>query len=460
MSFPHNRREFLKSAGLGVGSLGLGAQFPGCSSSEQSGAESAAPAAGRPNIVLIMADDLGYETLGCYGGTSYKTPNLDDLARSGLRFNHAYAQPLCTPTRLQLMTGQYNFRNWQAFGILDPNEKTFGHMMQAAGYKTCIAGKWQLYSYNPPDFMPEWRGKGMRGEQAGFDDYFLWHAEHTEDKGSRYANPKILDNGEYLEDTEGQYGPDLYAAHINAFMEQHRDDPFFVYYPMALTHGPFNPTPNSSEWATGDRLQNDPRFFKDMVEYMDIVVGRVVKKIDELGLRERTLILYYGDNGSPREVESQKGEQVVTGGKGYMTDAGTRVPLIANWQGVCPPGRVSDDLVDSTDFIPTMIEATGAKPLDGMLLDGQSFLPQVRGEPGKPREWVLVDHNPHPGWDKERFRHERFARDQRFKLYGDGRLFDISADVLEEKEIPGGEGSPEAQAAREKLQAVLDRMRK
>ncbi|MEX2303523.1 MAG: sulfatase-like hydrolase/transferase, partial [Bryobacterales bacterium] len=343
MPFTHNRRDFLKSAGLGAGALGL-AHLSGCSSSEQSVAESGPPATGRPNIVLIMADDLGYETLGCYGGTSYKTPNLDELARTGLRFNHAYAQPLCTPTRVQLMTGQYNFRNWQAFGILDPNEKTFGHMMQAAEYKTCIAGKWQLYSYNPPDFMPEWRGKGMRGEQAGFDDYFLWHAEHTEDKGSRYANPKILDNGKFLEDSEGQYGPDLYVEHINAFMEQRRDEPFFVYYPMALTHGPFNPTPNSPEWATGDRLQNDPRFFKDMVEYMDIAVGRVVKKIEELGLRERTLILYYGDNGSPREVESQKGETVVAGGKGYMTDAGTRVPLIANWQGVCPPGRVTDDL--------------------------------------------------------------------------------------------------------------------
>lgn len=451
-----NRRDFLKTAGLGAGALGLGAQFSGCSPSGGLGPESAG--AERPNIVLIMADDLGYETLGCYGGTSYKTPNLDELARTGLRFNHAYAQPLCTPTRVQLMTGQYNFRNWVAFGILDPNEKTFGHMMQAAGYETCISGKWQLFSYNPPDFLPEWRGKGMRGENAGFDDYFLWHAEHTEDKGSRYAKPTILDNGTYVEDTDDQYGPDLYTEHINSFMEQHRDEPFFVYYPMALTHGPFNPTPNSPEWESGDRLENDPRFFGDMVEYMDVVVGRIVAKLDELGLRERTLILFYSDNGSPREVESRMGDDVIQGGKGYLTDAGTRVPLIANWQGVCPPGRVIDDLVDSTDFIPTMIEATAAKPLNGTVLDGRSFLPQIRGEAGNPREWVLVDHDPHPGWDKEKFTHERFARDQRFKLYGDGRLFDIPADVLEERAIPAGEGGPEAQAAREKLQEVLDRM--
>jgi arylsulfatase A-like enzyme len=299
----------------------------------------------------------------------------------------------------------------------------------------------------------------MRGEQAGFDEYYLWHAEHTEDKGSRYADPTILDNGRFLEDTKGKYGPDLYTEYINGFMERHRDEPFFVYYPMALTHGPFNPTPLSAEWESGDRLQNDPRFFKDMVEYMDVVVGRIVAKIDALELRERTLILFYGDNGSPREVESRLGEQVVEGGKGYLTDAGTRVPLIANWQGVCPPGRVIGDLVDSTDFIPTMVEATGAKPVEDMVLDGQSFLPQVRGEAGTSREWVLVDHDPHPGWDKEKFTHERFARDQRFKLYGDGRLFDVSEDVLEEHPLAAGQGG-EAEQAREKLQAVLDRMHK
>jgi arylsulfatase A-like enzyme len=236
---------------------------------------------------------------------------------------------------------------------------------------------------------------------------------------------------------------------------------------MALTHGPFNPTPLSAEWESGNRLQNDPRFFKDMVEYMDVVVGRIVAKIDELGLRERTLILFYGDNGSPREVESSIGNMVIHGGKGYLTDAGTRVPLIANWKGVCPPGRVTDDLVDSTDFIPTIIEAanTGTAKwfstteFNTRALDGRSFLPQVRGEEGTPREWVLVDHDPHPGWDKEKFKHERFARDQRFKLYGDGRLFDISEDVLEEHPLEAGQGG-EAEQAREKLQAVLDRMQK
>ncbi|MGS0525275.1 sulfatase-like hydrolase/transferase [Zobellia nedashkovskayae] len=101
----------------------------------------------RPNIILIMVDDLGYEGIGSYGGTSYNTPNIDKLAATGMQFNQAYAQPLCTPTRVKLMTGQYNFRNWEAFGILNPKQKTFGHIMQDAGYATCMVGKWQLQSY-------------------------------------------------------------------------------------------------------------------------------------------------------------------------------------------------------------------------------------------------------------------------------------------------------------------------
>lgn len=439
-----SRRKFLKAAGLGAA-----AALAGCSSARRDN---------RPNIVLIMADDLGYECLGCYGGTSYKTPHLDELARTGILFQHAYAQPLCTPTRLQLMTGQYNFRNWKAFGIMDPDEKTFGPMMQQAGYKTCLAGKWQMWSYNPPDYEPEWRAKGMKIEDAGYDEYCVWHAFHTEDKGSRYADPTIYENGTLHQEMKGKYGPDVFCNYINGFMERHREQPFFVYYPMALTHPPFNPTPHSEDWNSGDRLRNDRKYFKDMVEYMDVIVGRIVSKIDELGLRENTLILFYSDNGTLRGVKSTVGGSEVEGGKGLATDAGTRVPLIANWKGVAPGGRVLDDLVDSTDFMPTIAGMAGARFPEGVTIDGKSFLPQLRGEKGNPREWVLVHHDPRPGWDKDGYTLVRFARDQRFKLYSDGKLYDVPADLLERSPIPPGQGGPEAEAARKKLQAVLDTM--
>ncbi len=240
-------------------------------------------------------------------------------------------------------------------------------------------------------------------------------------------------------------------------MERHRDEPFFVYYSMALTHGPFQSTPHSEDWQK-DRYRNDPSYFGDMVEYMDTVIGRIVDKLDELGLREDTLLLFLGDNGSPREVTSRLGGTEIRGGKGLSTDAGTRVPLVASWKGTAPPGAVCDDLVDCSDFLPTLMALAGMDLPEGEVFDGRSFLPQLRGEPGDPREWIFAHHDPLPGWGKEDYSLQRWAQDKRWKLYDGGHLFDVRADVLEERLILPGEGSPEAAAARRKLQPVLDRM--
>lgn len=408
-------------------------------------------AADRPNVVLILADDLGFECLSGNGSTSYKTPNLDKLAAEGVKFTHAYAQPLCTPTRLQLMTGQHNFRNWMAFGLMNPKERTFGHMMQDAGYKTVIAGKWQFWSYDGPG-ESERRGKGKRIQDAGFDEYSVWHAWHTEDKGSRYANPVIFEDGRIRPDTKGKYGEDLWLDFLGRFMERHRNEPFFAYYPMALTHGPFNLTPGSTDWESGDRLKDDPKNYADMVEYMDGCVGRLLAKIDGLGLRSKTLVLFYADNGTPREIKSSWKGKPVQGGKGLTTNLGMHVPLIASWPGVAKAGSVCRDLVDSTDFIPTICEATGVKKLPGAV-DGRSFLPQIKGEKGSPREALFSHYDPHPGC-KVDYKPTRFAWDHQWKLYMDGRLFDYVADPDEKKPV---EGQPEV---RKKLQSVLDEMAK
>lgn len=417
----------------------------------------------RPNVVLIMADDLGMEALGSYGGISYQTPNLDRLAEEGVRFDDAHAVPLCTPTRVALMTGKYNFRNWLAFGILDPKARTFGHWFSEAGYKTCISGKWQLRSYNPPEYQPEWRNKGMRPEDSGFDEYFLWHTEHTEDKASRYAEPRIQSNGTYVKGTKDKYGPDLYVDYINAFIEKNAETPFFVYYPMALTHGPFNPTPDSDSWLRGDRLKSDPdKYFGDMVAYMDRMIGRIDSKLEELNIRDNTILIFYGDNGTPREVTSKMRDgRTIQGGKGENNRRGTHVPLIVNWPEGQAGGRVVSDLVDTTDFIPTLLEAARIPLPKDEIFDGHSFLPQVKGKKGNPREWVFIHHDPLPGHNKKGRSISRWIQDKQYQLFdetGYNDFFEFTTDPELLHPINLRNASDEVKAVHAKLAAALATM--
>ena len=426
----------------------------------------------RPNIVLIMSDDLGYEAIGANGGTSYATPVLDSMATTGARFENAHVQPLCTPTRVQLMTGKYNFRNYIGFGLIAPDEITFGHIFSEAGYKTCISGKWQLHSYNPPDEMPEMRSKGQKIEDAGFDEFCVWHPHHTEDKGSRYKDPIIYENGKFLENTQGEYGEDIFADYIIDFMERNQDDPFFVYFPMALTHRPLEPTPDSPEfdefippsnetlggrtWAELEGWEDDPRYYKDMVEYHDKVIGRVNDKLAELGIAEDTLVIYVGDNGSPVEVCSVVHSHTeICGGKGLTVDRGTHVPLIASWPGTIPEGHVESDLIDSSDFLPTILDAAGITPPDEYLMDGRTFLPQLKGEKGNSRDWVYFHFEPMSGRNS---RFARYVRNHDYKLYDDGRLFDLSADAEEEFPFTASNDNDDRAAARKQLAPIFDEM--
>lgn len=432
-----DRRDFLKTLGLGMATLAI----QGCNSITGLYKSKSS----KPNVILIMADDIGYECFGCYGSASYKTPFLDALAEAGMRFEHCYSQPLCTPSRVKIMTGQYNFRNYTNFGVLDPKQITFGHLLRGCGYPTCVVGKWQLYgSVNQ---SADVRGKGSLPEQAGFDEHCLWQVKG---RGSRYKNPVVVENGENLEGLEDRYGPDIYTDYAVDFIERHKAKPFFLYFPMALVHNPFVPTPDSEGWEK-EKQDSDNRYFTDMVTYMDKIVGRIIRKIDELGLRENTLVLFTGDNGTNKNIKSKMSDgQVIQGDKGNTTDAGTRVPLIANWPGVIPPGKVCGDLVDFSDFVPTFADLTGASIPDGMILDGQSFLPQLQGKKGKPREWIFCHYDPKWLGRKEAV---RFVRDKRWKLYDNGDLFDVSADTLERNPNPAGQ---EAVSARKRLQAAFD----
>tara|TARA_Y100000590_G_C15702371_1_gene1007271 strand:+ start:309 stop:1601 length:1293 start_codon:yes stop_codon:yes gene_type:complete len=430
-----------------------------------------------------MSDDLGYETLGCNGGTSYNTPALNELAETGARFESAHVQPLCTPTRVQLMTGKYNFRNYIGFGLIDPSEITFGHIFRNSGYKTCIAGKWQLYSYSPLDESPELRNKGQKIEDSGFDEYCVWHAHHTEEKGSRYKDPVIYQNGKYLTNTENKYGDDIFCDYILDFAKRNQTKNFFAYFPMALTHRPFEPTPDSPEWEEFESYTNtseskkgrnfdtvegwddNPKYYKDMVEYHDKIIGRLIEGLEKLGLREDTLIIYVGDNGSPQEVCSiMHKHDEVCGGKGLTKDTGTHVPLICNQPGTISP-MVSDDLIDSTDFLPTIIEATKINSPENFQIDGRSFYPQLLGNKGNPRDWIFFHFDPmsprsitskSPAAAKPLI---RFIRSKKWKLYEDGRLYNMTNDRDEETPFLSANDNTEKSEIRQSLKNVLKNMK-
>src|SRR5690606_17862448 len=348
-----------------------------------------------PNIILIMADDLGYEALSVYGNDHNKSPNIERMVSQGMLFESSHSTPLCTPSRVQIMTGKYNFRNYVGFGILDPGEITFGHLLQEAGYETCIAGKWQLYGYERQWELAGGR-KGSLPEDAGFDQYCLWQIHEV---GSRYKNPKIHTKAQGLQTYEGEYGPDLFVEYIEEFMEDQTEGPFFVYYPMVLTHDPFEPTPELPEYSGYDPQQkeNDPKYFPAMVKYMDKIIGRIIKKTEDLGIAENTLILFVGDNGTDRKVISSVNGEEIQGNKGNTTNYSTHVPTIAYWPGHIEPRGVHSGLIDFTDFVPTLLEvARHDDEVDKMALDGISFYPILSGDESlkDQRDWIFCHYDP------------------------------------------------------------------
>lgn len=406
-----------------------------------------------PNVVLIMADDMGFECVTANGGESYKTPHLDQLAKGGLRFEHCYSQPICTPSRVQIMTGIYNSRNYIRFGLLDPKSTTFGNVLKKAGYATCIIGKWQL------------EGGFKAPNRFGFDEYCLWQLTR---RPPRYPNPGLEINGKEVDYQNGEYGPDVVTDYAGDFMTRHKDKPFFLYYPMILPHFPFEPTPDSEEWdptaRRGDKNENDrrgntnPKFFADMVAYTDKMVGKLVAKLDELGLRENTLVIFTCDNGTHPSLTSRFKGRDWPGGKGHMMDNGTHVPLIVNQPGTVPAGKVNADLIDFSDILPTLAEVTGATIPKDLKLDGQSFAPQLRGEMGTPREWIYCwyfrNGKPVPGGKNHQTGES--ARTIRYKLYREGGFFDVPNDFLERNPLdPNGLTSEQSQT-RDLLKRVID----
>jgi len=394
----------------------------------------------RPNVILIMVDDFGYECVTANGGESYRTPHIDKLAATGMRFENCHVQPLCTPTRVQLMTGCYNIRNYINFGTLPRTETTFGQLFKHAGYATGICGKWQL-------------GNELDSPQHfGFDEALLW--QHTR-RPPRYANPGLELNAVEKDYSMGEYGPTLINDFALEFVSKNKDKPFFLYYPMILTHSPFQPTPDSPDWnptTSNEREQQAVKHFADMTAYTDRMVGRIVAKLVELGIRDKTLLLFLGDNGTLGSVTSRFKGDDYKGGKGSTKSNGTHVPLIVSWPAVMKSnGRVCGDLISSTDFLPTLCAAAGIEVPPNV--DGVSFLPQLKGGAGNPRDWLYTWYSPRQAKDLSV---KEYAFNERFKLYRTGEFYDYQADAAEKYDLASTTLDTDSVATKATLQAALN----
>lgn len=386
-------------------------------------------AAEKPNIVLVLTDDTGLSRISCYGGGPFKTPELDKLAATGLRFERAYSMPICGPSRAALLTGKYPFRT----GAVDNNTSvidvkkhtTLALAMKQAGYVTCTIGK--LGQIAPEDDM-EAPGR------LGFDEYMLWMGRGTPD---RYWKPRYHRNGQIVQGNENEYGPDLTHDFVVDFMKRNREKPFFVYYSAVLTHFPFGRTPDSTD---------DTKHVQDMVAYMDKQMGRLVTDLEKLGLREKTILIFTSDNGPQgNPLGTIRGAKMV-GAKGDVQEGGVRTPLIVNCPGRVPAGKVCGDLTDFTDLFPSVLELAGAKVEAEWKLDGRSVAAQMLGERGTPREWVYAQHG-----------RQYFMADQQYKLYGDGRFVDIADSPVAEKAIESPDEA--AGAAKKRLAGALAELR-
>ena len=394
-------------------------------------AQAAETRAARPNIVFVLADDLGIGEVSAYGADNFKTPNIDQLGRGGIRYTHAYTVPLCGPSRAVILTGRYAFRtgatNQDSTGLMKPSVETMTpRVLKKAGYVTSSVGKWGQLPLTPADF--------------GFDDYLTFNGSgvywNTQEKGRTYRV-----NGETRTLRDKEYMPDVMHQHVTDFISRHRDVPFYVYYSLSHVHTEILPTPDSAP--------DSKDHYADNVAYMDKLVGKLVAELEHLKLREKTLIVFLGDNGTAtgRAARSTVGGRRLSGQKGSMLEGGALVPLIASWPGTTPAGRVSSDLVDSSDFFPTFTELAGAELPEKTILDGRSLAASLRGDRGQPRDSIFIQ-----------LARMWYAREAAWKLNQAGELFDMAGAPFEEKLVAADAKDPAATAARARLQAALDRL--
>ncbi|HVU32199.1 MAG TPA: sulfatase-like hydrolase/transferase [Opitutaceae bacterium] len=395
-----------------------------------------------PNQIFVLVDDMGRDWVGAYGAAN-ATPAFDRLATDGVRFKVAWATPLCTTTRVSMLTGQYPYHNgwtrhydvprWGGVG-LDPGRfTTLGMFMHRAGYVTAIAGKWQVNDLRPdPHIM----------QRHGFDEYDLWPGVESGNPASekRYWDAYLEHDGRRRAHT-GEFGPDVVQRFVLDFIRRNRDRPFFLYYPMINVHAPNEPTPlNRAHPPKGEAA-----LYAGMVTYTDRQVAELLRTLDELGLSDHTIVYLAGDNGS--STGGTLHGRPMPAAKNRLSDLGVHVPLIVWGPGIVRRGVVSDALTDFTDLLPTMVEFAGAHlPAPGTF-DGHSLVPELTGRPGNepPRDWVFTEYG-----------NGRAVRDQRYIYDNSGKFYDLWTDPLQQHDLSANQ-TPNLVRERDHLGDVLAR---
>lgn len=411
--------------------------------------------ADKPNIILFVANDFGYEIPTYNGGESYQTPNLDFMAANGIHFTQAYNHPDGSPSRMAILTGKYNFRNYLFWGYLPPTEKTLGNMLKDAGYATYWVGKWQL------------SGGDASIRNAGFDDYISFLPFGHGQRQNRYKDPKLFVNNEFLpeKDMKGKYSEDVMFEYMSNFIDKNTNNPFFVVYSSLLPATPWVPTPDDPDfkkWKSKyDNQMSDFKYFPSMVTYLDKIVGQTIEKIKSSGLENNTLIIFTSATQSYNKVTSLWRGQQVSGTKTNTSKVGTNMPIVAYWPGTIPRGIKSPTLVDFTDFMPTFADVAKIPlPTTYGTLDGVSFYDNMTQTVGVDRSWVFChwDNNP-----TDNVPLEKWVNDTTYKLYdltgaGNGKFYNISLDPYETTPIPPKRMTKEEKKIKRDFQAILSTM--
>ena len=352
----------------------------------------------KPNIIFIFADDIGYEAVNCYGGLDFKTPVLDRMAKEGMRFQSMYTSPICTPSRVSMHTGLYTFRH-KHMGVLPVHlgtkkkvdfqaMPTYAQQLRRNGYHTSVTGKWQLATL---EVWPE------HIKNSGFDSWCIWQIWSKGKKMPRHWNPCLNKDGKIMPGLEKKFGPDVLTDYVLEQMESatKAKKPFFILHNELLPHWPVVDTPDDR------KLKRKPAL-SGMISYMDKLVGRILNKVEELGIRDNTYVFFMGDNGTwekdfknPKAGQNGEGKHTrhtvngpVNGGKAKLCDAGSHVPFIAWGPASIPANSVNTELVDVVDLFPTFCELTGTEITKSIKTDGRSFAPQIHGKEGPKREWT------------------------------------------------------------------------